>query len=48
MIGLITFLVFAIGIVGLMYLIGYGSQRLAMRIGINKKIFTTIVIVVVF
>jgi len=48
MIGLVTFLVFAACSVGLMYLIGYGSQRLAMKIGINPKIFTTIVIVVVF
>jgi hypothetical protein len=48
MIGLVTFLVFAACVVGLMCLIGYGSKRLVMRLGINPKIFTTIIIVVVF
>jgi hypothetical protein len=48
MIGLVTFLVFAASVVGLMCLIGYGSQRLVIRLGINPKIFTTIIIVIVF
>jgi len=48
MIEIVKFTIFAACIIGLMYLIRYGCQRLTMKIGINPKIVTTIVIVVVF
>jgi hypothetical protein len=45
---LLKFVVFVASIIAMMYLIGYGSRRLAMKTSVNPKIVTGVAIAVVF